>query len=137
MNKQPRILGYIIALNVLIISIVSCDDEPLKPYSTNYHMRVDSIAAKDTIHSTEILEITLYYTLYSSCEKFEWVETDLESDSLSIKLIGTEQHNVSCAYNIVHDNTNLPITGFSSGTYYLEVLQPMGSSLIDSVFVLE
>jgi vesicle coat complex subunit len=137
MNKQKRIIGYIIALNVLIISIVSCDDDPLEPYSTNYHMSVDSIAAKDTIHSTEILEITLYYTLYSSCENFELVETDLESDTLSIKLIGTEQHNVSCADNIVHDYTYLPITGFSSGTYYLEVLQPKGSSLIDSVFVLE
>jgi vesicle coat complex subunit len=137
MDKQKRILGYIIALNVLIISIMSCDDDPLEPYSTNYHMSVDSIAAKDTIHSTEILEITLYYTLYSSCENFAWVETDLESDTLSIKLIGTEQHNVSCADNIVHDYTHLPITGFSSGTYYLEVLQPKGSSLIDSVFVLE
>ena len=137
MNKQKKIIGYIIAINVLIISIVSCDDDSLKPYSTTYHMIVDSIAAKDTIHSTEVLGITLYYTLYSSCENFKWVETSRDSDTLSMKLIGTKQHNVSCAENIVHDYTYLPITGFISGKYYLEVLQPEGSSLIDSVFVLE
>ena len=137
MNKQKKILGHIIAISVLIISFVSCDDDPLKSYSTNYHMSVDSIAAKDTIQSTEILSITLYYTLYSSCENFKWVETGIDSDTLSIKLVGTKQHNISCADNIVHDYTSLPITGFISGQYYLEVLQPDGSSLVDSVFVLE
>ena len=137
MNKHKIIIGYIVAINVLIISIVSCDDDPLKPYSTSYHMSVDSIAAKDTIHSTEILDTTLYFTLYSSCENYKWVETNRDSYTLSIKLIGTKQHNVSCAANIVHDYTYLPITGFISGKYYLEVLQPEGSSLIDSVFVLE
>ena len=137
MNRHKMIIGYAIAITVSIISIVSCDDDPLKPYSTKYHMSVDSISAKDTIQSTETLNITLYYTLYSSCEKFEWVETNLESDTLSIKLIGTKQHNVSCAENIVIDYTYLPITGLVSGTYYLEVLQPEGSSLVDSVFVVE
>jgi hypothetical protein len=136
MNYHKNIMRIAIVITILAISIISCEDDTAKPYTANYHMRADSMTAKDTINSTEVLDITIYYTVYSSCEKFRWVETSKDSNILNIKLIGQRQYNVSCAAVVENDSTHLPVTGFSSDMYYLKILQPSGTHLIDSVFVL-
>ena len=50
MNNNKYIIRIAIVITILTISIISCEDDPMKPYTANYHMRADSMVAKDTIN---------------------------------------------------------------------------------------
>ena len=137
MGIKPNIVHCAIYL-ILSCAIISCDDKgPLKPYWTYYQIQVDSIDVKDEIEQTEILDITFYYGLYSTCHHFHSFETSIDTNIFTVKLTGKQQHNVPCGAAIEYKESVLPVTGLPLGKCYIRVLQRIGEDLVDSVLVSE
>jgi len=137
MKLSKLIIIYTIIIVLVSISIASCDDDqPMKPYETKYHIYVDSLYLQNEVLQTEILDITFYITFKSSCYNFHSFETSYDSRVLKVKLVGEIQHQVSCLLLVRCEEKTLPITGFPTGMSYIEVLQPDGTILEDSVLVL-
>lgn len=85
---------------------------------------------------TEILDITFYITFKSSCYNIHSFETSYDTHVLRVKLIGEIQHGISCLDLAIREEKILPLIGFPTGMSYIEVLQPDGTILEDSVLVL-
>ena len=137
MRANGRIARYATLTFIISCIVVSCEDkDPLKPYWTYYHIYADSIEVQAELMQTEMLDITFYYALSSTCYQFHSFETSIDADTLSVKMVGKHQHNVACGASIEYEQKVLPIIGFTVGMWYIRVLQPIGEDLIDSVLVL-
>lgn len=129
-------IRYWMALIFAGTLIISCGNEgPTGPYWTSYHIYVDSIRVQDEVQQTEMLDIYFYFLLPSSCHIFDSFETSFDANTLTVKLIGKEQHKVPCDGMIYYKEKILPIIGFPTGMCYIEILQPVGTNLVDSVNV--
>ena len=135
--KADRIIARCIIILVMLICIISCQDQGQpKPYWTDYHIYTDSITVQDQILQTEVLDITFYFCLTMYTERFDRFETRMDSNTLSVKLIGQVEHNVPVVGAFEYKEKVLPIIGFPADTCYIRVLQPVGDDIFDSVLVL-
>jgi len=116
------------------IILASCEDETGAWY-TFFHMEIDSLSAPAEIMQTDTLEITFYSVPMGCCYNFYRFDTDLRDNRLRIQTIGRQTHNILCAclprvIEMVYEVDNM-LTGY----FYIEVLQPDDSVLLDSVLV--
>ena len=126
------------ALILLSLFFVSCDetDDPVGPYWTYFHSSVDSINCPVDIQHTDTLHISFYISYPSCCYWFYRFDASTSSNNLTVKAIGKQRHNIACCMAAKQLIEIYSLDQLSAGILYIEVLQPRGTSIIDSVLVL-
>lgn len=127
-------LSLVSVLSCIILA--SCEDET-GMWFTFFHMEIDSLSVPTEIMQTDTLEITFYSVPMDCCYSFYRFNADLSDNRLRIQIIGRQVHNMACACawpgrinEMVYEVDNM-LTGY----FYIEVLQPDDSVLLDSVLV--
>jgi hypothetical protein len=128
-----KMSGLIVIIACLFIA--SCEDNS-GPYTTYFHMRVDSISMPEEVMQTDTLEIMFYATLPSCCYNFHRFEAQGYDHQLNIKMIGKLRHNIPCCTAMKYIEEVYRLDGLLTGYFYVNVEQPDKTSIIDSVLIL-
>ena len=137
-SKQTFMIPALVLI-VAIVVLASCEDETA-PYYTFFPMEIDSLSAPAEIMQTDTLRITFYSVPMSCCRsfyRFEYPPTIFLENYLYLQIIGKQLHGIpcECAPPGRVNEIGYEVTQMLTGYFYIEVLQPDGSSLIDSVLV--
>jgi len=101
-------------------------------------MKIDSLSAPAEILQTDTLRITFYSEPMTSCFNFHRYNlpgVDFTDNSLRIRIIGRERHNLPCMSLPRVIEMEYEVTSMLAGYYYIQVYQPDGAVLRDSVLV--
>jgi hypothetical protein len=139
MGKRVGTRILAIALYSACAFFVACEDSS-GPSSdicwTYFHMKVDSLSVPSEIMQTDTLRIEFYSTPYDGCKKFHRFIHNQEHNNLRIFLIGMELWNVGCYSPPRVIDVGFTVRKTYTGRFYIEVIEPDGSKMIDSVLVL-
>ena len=125
------ILGYMI----FFTGCVKFDEE--EEQETYFLIEVDSIDLADTITTTDTLFISFYGTVgNTSCYSFSHFYPEANVDTIDVEVWGKLAPGENCDSGLVYlEGEQLNIIYFDEGTYFVNVKQPDGSLLIDSLAV--
>lgn len=136
--KAGRWLAVLVLVSAFAcILLTSCDEEEGYWYSF-FHMKIDSLSAPAEIMQTDTLRITFYSEPLDCCHNFYRYDNVLDyyiENTLYIRIYGSVTHNLLCMCLPRIIEMEYEVTQMLTGYFYIEVLQPDGSSLIDSVLV--
>ena len=116
---------------------ISCDEDNGAWY-TFFYMEIDSLSAPAEVMQTDTLRVTFYSKPMGCCYNFYRYEPlygKFRENTLRIRMIGRETHNLLCACLPRAIEMEYEVTSMLTGYYYIEVVQPDGSILRDSVLV--
>jgi hypothetical protein len=136
--RYGRSFIALVLVSILVcVFSASCEDET-GPYYTFFYIEIDSLSAPAEIMQTDTLEIAFYSVPLSCCYNFYRFDTPdiIEMDNcLHIRMIGRETHNLLCSCLPRVIEMDYEVVQMLTGYFYIEVMQPDGSALLDSVLV--
>jgi len=137
MKSVRSFIAVSIVTMIVCIAFASCEDESGAWY-TLFTMKIDSLSAPAEVLQTDTLRITFYSEPMSCCYNFYRYDlpgVDISDNTLRIRITGRKTHNLPCSSLPRVIEMEYEVTSMLAGYYYIQVYQPDGSVLRDSVLV--
>lgn len=125
---------YLSIVLLFVIILYSCDDTVEIEY---FKVKIDSLTVQDTIQVTDTLKIRLLGVIGNNgCYSFHKYETNLYNNTMNLTIWGKlEKHDI-CTFEMVGLDDIFRVFPISQGKFYININQPDGSLLRDSVYII-
>lgn len=120
---------------LFIILLYSCDDTIEIEY---YKVKIDTLTVQDTIQVTDTLKISLKGLIgKDGCYSFHRYESYKYNNMLDLTIWGKHEKLTACTLALVYLDDIYRVFPVSQGNFYININQPDGSVLKDSVNVIQ